>query len=232
MPAKLCLNMIVCNESAIIERCVRAAAPYVDCFVIVDTGCTDETVAIVDQTMAEAGVPGVIVHRAFHGFEQARNEALDAARSADLDFDYLLLCDADMELHVQDAGFRARLSAPAYWVHQRATTIGYQNLRLLRRDVCAHYRGATHEFLDIGAERPGTLHGAWFWDHAEGSSRAIEYERDIDLLTAALRAGPILPPDQRRRIQAKLAAALDHLEDSAHPTVPGPRTPGSITPGR
>ena len=30
----ICLNMIVRNESAIIERCLAAAAGYIDCYVI------------------------------------------------------------------------------------------------------------------------------------------------------------------------------------------------------
>ncbi|MGQ0846299.1 MAG: glycosyltransferase [Sporichthyaceae bacterium] len=190
MTATLCLNMIVRNEAAIVERCLRAAAPHVDCYVVLDTGSTDDTVAIVERVMAEEGVPGLVAHGEFHDFEQARNCALEAARTADLAFDYLLLCDADMDLRVEDLEFREHLTAPAYRLLQRNASIGYQNLRLLHRNVPARYVGVTHEFLDIGPEQAQSLDGAWFWDHAEGSSRAVKFERDIALLTAALREDP------------------------------------------
>ena len=41
--ARLCLNMIVRNESAILERCLRSVADHVACWVIGDTGSTDGT---------------------------------------------------------------------------------------------------------------------------------------------------------------------------------------------
>ncbi|MGQ0467613.1 MAG: glycosyltransferase [Sporichthyaceae bacterium] len=182
--------MIVRNESAIIERCLLAAAPHVDAYVVVDTGSTDDTVEIVERTMRAAGVPGEVVRGEFRNFEQARNDALDAARASELEFDYILLCDADMDFHVDDANFRARLTGPAYRLLQRNTGIGYMNMRVVRRDVPARYVGVTHEFLDVDGATIGNLSGAWFWDHAEGSSRAVKYERDIALLTEALRSEP------------------------------------------
>lgn len=188
--AKLCLNMIVRNEAAIIARCLRAAAPHVDAYVIMDTGSTDDTVAIIERTMRDAGVPGHVLRGEFRTFEQARNDALHAARASDLEFDYLLLVDADMDLRVDDPDFRDGLTAPAYHLLQRNTAIGYLNMRLVRRDVAARYVGVTHEFLEIGGEQAENLPGAWFWDHAEGSSRAVKFERDIALLTAALRTEP------------------------------------------
>ncbi len=190
MAAKLCLNMIVRNESAIIERCLLAAAPHIDCYVIVDTGSTDGTIAIIEATMAAAGVPGQVVRGEFHNFEQARNDALDAARASELEFDYILLCDADMDLHVEVPDFRETLTAPAYRLLQRNPAIGYQNMRMVRRDVPARYHGVTHEYLDIAGEQAASMDGVWFWDHAEGSSRSVKFERDIALLTTALRAEP------------------------------------------
>jgi hypothetical protein len=39
----LCLNMIVRNEMANLERCLNALADDIDCWVIGDTGSTDGT---------------------------------------------------------------------------------------------------------------------------------------------------------------------------------------------
>ena len=40
---RLCLNMIVRDESAVIERCLASVRPHVDHWVIVDTGSVDDT---------------------------------------------------------------------------------------------------------------------------------------------------------------------------------------------
>src|SRR5687768_7620395 len=111
---KVCLNMIVKNEMAIIERCLEAVAPHIDCYVICDTGSTDRTEETIERFFRNIGVPGIIIRTTFCNFEQARNEALDAARASQLEFDYILLCDADMELVAHRSGYRDELLADAY----------------------------------------------------------------------------------------------------------------------
>ncbi len=188
---RLCLNMIVRNEEAILERCLRAAASHIDCYVICDTGSTDGTVGLIGRVFEEYGVPGEIVHAPFENFEQARNAALDAARASSLEFDYLLLCDADMELRVEDPAFRDALTEPVYTVtqHNPASELGYQNVRLLRRDTGAAY-GVTHEYVEAGPRPYPLFRGIHFLDHAAGSSRSVKYERDIALLTEGLEREP------------------------------------------
>jgi tetratricopeptide (TPR) repeat protein len=187
--ARVCLNMIVKDEAAIIERCLAAVAAHIDCWVILDTGSSDATPEIIESFFAERGVPGRLVRGRFENFEQARNDALDAARGSDLEFDWILLADADMELQVEDPTWRNRLVGPACLLLQRSGTFAYRNLRLLRRDHPARYVGVTHEYLDLGAA-PVSLNGVWFLDHAQGSSRTVKFARDIDLLTKALEAEP------------------------------------------
>lgn len=189
-PRRLCLNMIVKDEAGVIERCLTAAAPYLDCYVICDTGSTDDTVERIRAFFAERNIPGMIVRTVFENFEQARNTALEAARTSDLNFDYLLLCDADMELVVERPDFRSELTGAPYMVAQRNSTLEYPNLRLLPRHLPARYRGVTHEYLDAGAAEKSFCDGIWFSDHADGHNRPDKYERDIALLTAGLRAEP------------------------------------------
>jgi glycosyltransferase involved in cell wall biosynthesis len=188
--ATVCLNMIVKDEAAIIERCLAAAAPHIDCWVILDTGSSDATPAIVESFFAERGIPGRLVHGRFDNFEQARNDALTAARATDLEFDWLLLADADMELRVDDPAWRSRLAGPACALVQRTGSFAYSNIRLVRRDHPARYVGVTHEYLDLGGAQPVQLSGIWYLDHAQGSSRTVKFGRDIDLLTKALAAEP------------------------------------------
>lgn len=184
--ARLCLNMIVKDESAIIERCLASVAPAISHYVICDTGSSDDTRERIAAFFADRGIPGEIHDVPFVDFGVTRNAALDRARASTGAFDYLLLLDADMELEIADPAFRDRLTAPAYRVRQH-NGLSYWNARLVRRDVPVHYVGATHEYLSVDApvER---LEGIAFADHACGSSRADKVERDIRLLTAALAA--------------------------------------------
>ncbi|HEX4572445.1 MAG TPA: glycosyl transferase, partial [Dongiaceae bacterium] len=186
----LCLNMIVKNEMANLERCLSAVADHVACWVIGDTGSSDGTQKFITSFFARRRLPGELHRFPFHNFEQARNAALDCAAASKLSYDYLLLADADMELVVEDAGFRSRLEAAGYRLIQRTDSgFSYFNTRLTRRDSGARYHGVTHEYLDVpgGVEE---LRGVWYKDHATGANRVDKFERDIRLLTEALKQEP------------------------------------------
>lgn len=186
---KLCLNMIVKNEAAIIERCLASVADYISCYVIADTGSTDGTQEKIKAFFDERGVPGQIVEVPFKDFSQARNAALLAAECSGLDFDYLLLTDADMEFVVTDPAFADNLTAQGYLVPQTAGSLRYQNVRLVRRGVGARYVGPTHEYLKLSETTPA-LPGVGFLDHACGSNRPEKFERDCRLLKEALEIEP------------------------------------------
>jgi glycosyltransferase involved in cell wall biosynthesis len=186
----LCLNMIVKNEMANLERCLGALADHIDCWVIGDTGSTDGTPDFIIAFFAERQLPGELHSFPFHDFEQARNAALDHAYASPLQYDYLLFADADMELVVEDPDFRARLTGAGYRLLQRtAGGLSYWNTRLVRRDAGARYKGVTHEYVDVPGD-VGQLEGVWYKDHASGSNRVDKFERDIRLLTAALEQDP------------------------------------------
>jgi tetratricopeptide (TPR) repeat protein len=181
----LCLNMIVKNETANLERCLAAVAPHISCWVIGDTGSTDGTQDFIRSFFAACNIPGELFSLPFVNFAQARNAALDRARASAMPFDYLLLADADLELLVHAPAFARDLTSAAYAVRQRSGII-YRNIRLLRRDVRASYRGVTHEFLSVPPGEPRNLDDISFLDHASGANRVDKYERDLRLLTEAL----------------------------------------------
>jgi glycosyltransferase involved in cell wall biosynthesis len=188
MTSSICLNMIVKNEAANIERCLAAAMPVIGSWVICDTGSTDDTPQRITCFFSGHGIPGELHRIPFHNFGEARNEALELCRRSTLQFNYVLFADADMELVVGDAGFADRLSAAAYHVQQR-NVISYDNIRLLRRDAEARYVGVTHEYLKV-AEKSERLTDIWFIDHATGANRAGKYERDARLLEEDLVRDP------------------------------------------
>jgi len=186
---KLCLNMIVKNEMANLDRCLRSVADHIACWVIADTGSSDGTQEFIQSFFVERNIPGELHSFPFVNFEQARNAALEHAAESKLAYDYLLFLDADMELVVEDRGFRAKLEEPGYVLLQKTESgLTYWNTRLMRRDTGARYHGVTHEYIDVTGARE--LRGIWFNDHASGSNRVEKFERDIRLLTHALENDP------------------------------------------
>jgi glycosyltransferase involved in cell wall biosynthesis len=181
---KLAWNAIVKDEAAVIERCVSSLLPHIDCAVVVDTGSTDGTPDLLERLFDQAG-KSLEIHRAsFVNFETSRNLALLYARTSDLDWDYLLLADADMEFRVKQQPWFYPNGGLAYDMRQVGGALGYYNRRLVSRKADGWYVGVTHEYLDIPAS--GIITSADFVDHADGHNRPDKCVRDIALLEQAL----------------------------------------------
>lgn len=135
--------MIVKNESAVITRCLASVKPYIDYWVIVDTGSTDGTQEIITNFMAD--VPGELYESPWINFEHNRNEALDLARGK---ADYILMIDADEQL-VPDAGFvMPELDKGAYFATVRQNElVDFLRILLIKDDPEWHWEGVLHETL-------------------------------------------------------------------------------------
>ena len=81
----IALTMIVKNEARSLARCLDSVAPWVDKMIVLDTGSTDDTIAIARAHGAE-----VYERRWTNDFAAARNAAL-----AHSDADWNLVLDAD-----------------------------------------------------------------------------------------------------------------------------------------
>ena len=71
----LCLNVIVKNEMANLERCLGAGAPYIACLVIGDTDSTDGTQDFIKLFFAARNLSGELHSFPFKNSVQARTEA-------------------------------------------------------------------------------------------------------------------------------------------------------------
>jgi len=100
---RLALVMIVRDEARCIERCLASVKPHVDAMIVLDTGSTDDTVAIAERHGAE-------VHRFAwcDDFAAARNAALDKS-----DADWNLILDADEWLDSGAGALGSRMLPPA-----------------------------------------------------------------------------------------------------------------------
>src|SRR5690606_23860934 len=104
----ICLNMIVKNETSVLPRLFRSLKDYIDYYVIVDTGSTDRTIALIAEEMARYNIDGEVHEREWVNFGVNRQQALELAVQAKR-ADWLLFIDADEELGVSDPHFYATL---------------------------------------------------------------------------------------------------------------------------
>jgi tetratricopeptide (TPR) repeat protein len=177
---KICLNMIVKDETAIIQNCLKSVIPYIDYYVICDTGSTDDTKEKIKSLMDSCGIDGEIHDIEFRNFEYARNTALKLAHGSDGDFNYILLDDADMILEANEENWKDSLQLDYYLVSQY-NELSYHNVRIIKKNASSKYIGVTHEYIDCAGEK-GMLNSIKYKDLACGSSRKEKFERDAKLL--------------------------------------------------
>jgi tetratricopeptide (TPR) repeat protein len=146
--ASVSATLIVRDEAAFIEDCLRSLVGYVDEMIVVDTGSCDDTVEIARR------YPIKLYHFPWcDDFSAARNHALERSGG-----DHILYIDADERLEVLDRDAFARsLSdrSKIAWqlrLHPRIGWTAYSELRLFRNDPRIRFHGVIHERIHPGVE--------------------------------------------------------------------------------
>jgi len=187
---RIALNTIVKNEAANLPRMLDSVRGFVSAVFITDTGSEDATKKIITDWGKRTGTPVHLSECEFIDYSQARNFALERAMEASdrFPFDYLLLCDADMELKVE--GPLPELDRETHTMTQTCGGLSWVNTRLIRAGSKERYHGVTHEAIG-SPDRTEIPKSAWyFYDHNSGSNRPGKYARDIRLLEAFLKKCP------------------------------------------
>jgi glycosyltransferase involved in cell wall biosynthesis len=89
---KLALSMIVKNEAPNIQRCLESVAPFINYYVVCDTGSTDNTKEIVKNFFDSKGIPGEILDHEWKDFGHNRSLAIEACEGK---AQWVLMIDAD-----------------------------------------------------------------------------------------------------------------------------------------
>ena len=158
--ALLTLVMIVKNEARGIEATLLSAKPFVDRWVILDTGSTDGTQELVRKTME--GVPSELHEEPFVDFGATRSRALDLAGEATT-FTLMLSGDETLENGAALRAFCEKHAATdgvrhgAYHVRVAMGDTEFDHARLARAKSGWRYVGATHEFLGKEKTPPPTI---------------------------------------------------------------------------
>lgn len=180
----ICLCMIVKDEANVIERCLTSVRDHIDHWVICDTGSTDDTVKRIERMLE--GIPGKLHRRPWVNFGVNRTEVLELARNK---ADFLLVIDADMTVSFAE-GAKRRLTADSYMLRYTGD-LDYRQRLLVSGRRLYRYVGATHEYIETEPdERTAVLDTMTVKHHHDGSGRATKSERDLLLLTQALKVDP------------------------------------------
>lgn len=196
----ICLNMIVKNEVKVLPRLIRSVKDYIDYYVIVDTGSSDDTIALIKREMAAYGIEGEVHERPWVNFGVNRQQALELAVAANK-ADYLLFIDADEELVTSDPNFYEKLeSGVSYELEKHQGELRYAVHHLVNVRA-GHYRweGPVHNYLvelQDAPPRREVRKDAWIVYHdaqgakSHGVTQEEKFLRDARLLEAELERNP------------------------------------------
>jgi tetratricopeptide (TPR) repeat protein len=196
---KICLTMIVGNESHIIKRCLDAAKPIIDYFCICGASSKDNTLDLIQEWSKESGIPGTVYREEFVNFGHTRTISINKAKEHYPDAEFLLFLDADMILRIKSTFDKGHLREDCYKIFQynHHSNLRYRNVRIVRASLPWKYVGATHEYCDCENEKIAEVDydELYIDDMDDGGSRGNKTERDIALLTAGLKENPNLERD-------------------------------------
>jgi glycosyltransferase involved in cell wall biosynthesis len=201
----ICLNMIVKNETKVLPRLFRSVKDYIDYYVIVDTGSTDDTIELIKREMEAYGVPGEVHERPWVNFGVNRTQALELAVEADKT-DWLLFIDADEELAVSDPKFYEKFEpGVSYDIEKHHSGMRYAVPHLVDiRQNRWKWEAPVHNFLKHleGPKRRELRKDVWIIYHtgegakSHGVTPEQKFLRDAKLLEEDLKTNPDNPRSQ------------------------------------
>lgn len=187
---KICLNMIVKNESKVIKRCLDSVMPLIDYWVIVDTGSDDGTQKIIKNHLK--GIPGELHERPWKNFAHNRNEALKLAQ-AHTETDYILFMDADDILQIENDVHSLDLTKDLYNMWRGTNKFTYTKPQIVKANLPWKWIGVTHEYLGCDQYyQEEILEKIRYITISDGASSqdSRKFYKNIELLEAGLKEEP------------------------------------------
>ncbi len=180
--------MIVRDEAHVVREALDSIAPYIDYWVVVDTGSVDGTQAMIRSHMKELGIAGELHESPWRDFGRNRTEALTLCRGH---ADYAWVLDADdLVIGTPDL---SNLTSDSYLLHY-GQDFRYWRKQLFRDGLRWRYEGVVHEYPvcdDLSTE--ARLTGDYYVESRRLGSRSADphkYERDRDLLLDEVERNP------------------------------------------
>jgi len=193
----VCLSMIVKNETKILHECLDSIHPYINYWVIVDTGSTDGTQEYIRKYFEEKGIPGELHERPWVSFGHNRSEALDLCAGKG---DYAWMIDADDRVVGEFKYPNGKnLNADAYAIKcGREGCVWWRN-QIFKTGIGWKYIGVLHEYAHCEKQslRQEKIEGNYFLEartlgqERNGGVTPVEkYSKDAILLEEELKKDP------------------------------------------
>lgn len=183
----ICLSMIVKNEEACIAKCLNYMKPYLDYWIICDTGSSDNTIQVIQETMKD--IPGEVLQHEWQDFATNRNLGIEASRTK---ADYTLIMDADDSLIVEDSAAFDNLDKDAYRVKIKHGNLEYYRPQLIKNSIDFKYKSVLHEYIELPPCSYSILDGCYIQTSFSGarSRNPNKFLDDAKVLEAALEKEP------------------------------------------
>ena len=186
----VCLNMIVKNEKDVITRCLQSVLPFIDTWVIVDTGSTDGTQEIIKNFFKQHGIKGELFEKPWVDFSYNRNEALELAKDK---ADYLLFMDADDTLKSAQNFKLPPLTSDFYIILSVTSTGEHWSPRFIKTTLDWFWEGIIHEQLSCKTPVQGTPLFNIQYIYTQEGSRSKDpntWKKDEELLLKSIQNNP------------------------------------------
>jgi len=193
---RLSLCMIVKNEERFLRACLESVRDVVDEMIIVDTGSTDETVAIGESFGAQ-----VFREEWKNDFATARNQSIEHATG-----EWILVMDADERLHEEDQALVRELlthrdEADGFYINildyfSVDDVRTFPGVLRLFQNGPLRYKGVVHEDLDFAwlGRTAKLFQSAVRFNHVGYMSAVMDFkekhERNLVLMKEVVKARP------------------------------------------
>lgn len=179
---KLIAAIMVKNESSVIADIFNVD---VDHFVVLDTGSTDNTIEIIEQTCREKKKTCIIYTKPFVDYSTSRNHLLDLCHGLS---DYILLLDANEKVHNLDIlknyieTTESKMIANCYVLDESTTFI---KVGCVKNDRSIRYKYPVHEVLYCDEDwDEALLLTEYHFSQKRDEIKQSTFERDLQLLEA------------------------------------------------
>lgn len=147
--------MIKNEEHSIVDTLEPLVQGGIKAFLVFDTGSTDKTLELVDAFFKKyPEVKGVVKQEPFVDFSTSRNRALDLAKEAFPQSEFIFMPDAEWILHNipellefcrQES--ETKTDTPSYLVRVLGGNLDYHSTRMIRANSPCRYIGRVHEVI-------------------------------------------------------------------------------------
>jgi len=189
-PYSICLNMIVKNESHVIESTLENIIEKIPIthYFISDTGSTDNTIEIINNFFNKHNIQGNIYQDEWKDFGYNRTLALEHAFNKT---DYLLIFDADDKIN-GDFKLPQKLNKDAYYLKFGNIGCQYKRHLLINNRIGWKFVGVLHEYLSTIDEQykitSDLIEGSYYIDSGKTGDRSKDpekYKKDAVILENA-----------------------------------------------